>query len=291
MTRIAQAEPITWWLLADPHIGHRNDAGHLDIAIADVNALGISHYACVLGDCIDERDETSHPGQGYSSLNQTQRWQSFENSMNNLSHDWTFVLGNHDNTGRTPPVNSIVPPNWFSVMVNGVRIIGISDEHLSHEYHRPLEMSQEQIDWFENEMASNPNVPTIIMSHQNRVDRFGFEFEYMANWLDDNGGDYNVVMWITGHDHDWRIAEDVNDHGLREMTVTEMLNEAQSAFMTITPLSGGMIDISFQFRNHLTQEWITVEGYETYSFQVIPEPASIALLGAGALLLCRRTRR
>jgi hypothetical protein len=287
MTRIAQAEPVTWWLPTDPHIGHRNDEGNLQLAVADVNDLGITHYAMVLGDCIDERDEVFRPGQGYSPLTQTERWELFEATMDLLPHSWTYILGNHDNTGRTPPVNPIVPPNWFSTMVNRVRIIGLSDEHLGHEYNADLEMSQVQIDWFESEMASNPEVPTIIMSHQNRPR--GAEF--LANWLDDNGGDYNIVMWVAGHSHVWSLQEDTNAHGLREMIVNDMLGSGESAFMTITPLSGGMIDISFQFRNHLTQEWITVEGYETYSFQVIPEPASIALLAAGALLLCRRTRR
>jgi len=279
---LAGGGSVTWWVFSDAHVGHQNYDNDLPVAVADVNALGISQFAIALGDNVDDRVRA-----GFAPTTPAQRWDEFVGHMNTLPHAWSYVLGNHDIHSQTPPVTSVTTPNYFSTIVNGVRIIALSDEHVSDAYVRDLEMSQAQIDWFQNEMDSNPLIPTIIMSHQNRTD--GFPFLY--NWIDQNVEDYNVVLLVGGHTHLWSINENVDGRGYHDIGLGTILTRRESAFMTITDL-GDMIDIAFRFRDHGSQQWISVEGYEVFSFQVqhIPEPATLALLALCLPLLARRRR-
>jgi len=249
--------PLTWWVFSDAHVGHQNYDDNLSIAVADVLALGLTDFAVALGDNVDDRVR-----EGFANNTPAERWEIFEATMNLLPHDWTYVLGNHDINSQTPPVTSVAPPNYFSTIVNGVRIIGLTDEHTSKLYVRELEMSQAQIKWFLAEMASDPVIPTIIMSHQHRYD----DFPFLYNWIEQNAENYNIVLTVGGHTHEWSINSD--PRGFYDIVLNPVLYH-ESAFMTITNL-GDTSEISFQFRNHQNQEWITVQGFEVFSFQVEP---------------------
>jgi len=262
----AENNPVTWWVLSDSHVDHIAYDGNLGRAVADVNALGITHYAIVLGDCVDERGEPYR--QGYPDTTPQQRWVKFVGKMNQLKHEWTYVLGNHDNTGRAIPVNSVTDPNWFSKTVNGVRIIGLSDEHLSEDYVRDLEMSDEQREWFLAEMASDPHIPTIIMSHQHRTNSFPF----IKEWVDNHIDEYNVILFVGGHSHEWALRRNVDNQGFHEVVLNPILRANESSFMTITNRDD-VIEISFRFRNHTDRKWIAVDGQEVFAFQV-PVPVA-----------------
>ena len=256
---VQDKDSSTWWVLGDSHVNHRLYNQQLSRAVADVKELGISDYAIVLGDCIDER--TGEP---------RDNWDDFTHKMDVLPHGWTYVLGNHDNDGRTVPVTPVTTPNYFSVRVNGVRLIGISDEHIDESYNNDLEMSREQQQWFKAELNQDPDVPTIIMSHQDvsglaRESRSTVPFFH--EWIEPNLGDYNIVLWVAAHAHAWHLAENVKGHGFTKLIVNDILYDQESAFMTIAD-HGDSATVTFRFRNHDRKEWISVGGHEEYTITV-----------------------
>ncbi len=254
----------TWWVHADTHVGHATYEHQLSNAIEDVNALNISDYAITLGDCVDERKRHEIFTDPHVS------WSAYESKMNTLHHDWTYVLGNHDNDGREIPVHAVTTPNYFSKNIHGVRIIGISDEHLSDDYTRHLEMSREQIEFVMDELNNAPDKPTIIMSHQGiqesregRDDGIPFLKENVIPDIDQ----YNIVLVVNGHWHEWQIIENVLGYGFDQIAINDILYDMESSFMTIRELDE-TIEISFRFRNHQDRQWITVQGREKYILEI-----------------------
>jgi hypothetical protein len=237
-------EPVVWWISSDSHVGQPNNyVNQLATAVDDVNSLEISHHAVILGDAIDE-----------TASDPAAEWTRLEGKMNQLVHGWTYVLGNHDITGRWPTnPGPITSPNWFSEIVNGVRIIGISDENISvqsREDQRDLQMSAAQMDWVKDTLNADPGIPTIFLSHQH-LGRIAF----YRDWIEPNIDKYNIVYWLHGHLHNWRFVSNQDDHGFSRLSVGGVLLDSESAFMTIEDL-GGRAKISFRFRNHATEEWI-----------------------------------
>ncbi len=254
---------VTWWLFGDSHVGHRFYNDQLSRAIDDVNELAVSDFAICLGDCIDERGlqpdwHGDHP---------LVEWENFVRVMDDLNHDRTYILGNHDNDGREPPVNPVAEPNYFTQMVNGVRIIAISDEHLDEDYVTDLEMSQEQRDWFKGILKSDPDIPTIIMSHQ---DPAGLAREnprstipFFHEWLEPRLDEFRIVLWVSAHAHNWYLAENAGGHSFTHLILDSILYEEQSAFMTIDNKGDSPV-ITLRFRDHGKKEWISVEGHDEY---------------------------
>ncbi len=254
------------WLGADTHVGHPNKpyTNELSTAIKDVNSLGSSKYAVILGDCIDER-----------ASNPSREWDRFVSKMNNLNHNWTYVLGNHDLDGLWPS-NPVTKPNWFSMEVNGLRIMGISDEHINKNLEKnELQMSKEQKDWFKSVLNEDPDMPTVVMSHQHLT-----RIPFYSDWIKPNMDDYNIIYWIHGHVHRWGFSENVDGKGFNILNIGNILYDEESAFMFVKN-DGEVLEISFQFRSHANSRWIqngaSVDGidtvdYDKYKVQISLEP-------------------
>jgi len=188
----------TWWILTDVHLNQSSlpfmdtkYTGELSTAIEDVNDNVETHRAIVLGDLVhDDKSDMTY----------------FEEKMDEYENDWTYVLGNHDFDGETP----VMEVNYFSEIVNGFRVIAISDEDT---YTNDLVLGEEQERWLKSTFESDPDIPTIMMSHQEHGP-LG-RIEVLDGWLGEALRDnkYNVISWICGHDHRPSVSDDFSDFG------------------------------------------------------------------------------
>ena len=147
----AAAEQTTWWVGADPHVGHPTEdyvGQHLGESMEDVNQLGIADFAIILGDLVEDRHE-------FGGV--------FEEKMNALDVEWTYVLGNHDfDEDDHEPV---LEPRYEARTVHGIRFIQLSDERTGFE-DRDLVMSAEQESWFWEELETHRDKPIFLFTHQ-----------------------------------------------------------------------------------------------------------------------------
>ncbi len=253
----ARADEI-WWIAADPHVGREGAyADGLDICVSDVNHLEISDYAIILGDLVEDRAEYVP---------------EFNDTMTNLHHGWTYILGNHDFEDEKP----LFPNNYFAENVNGVRIIALSDED-GHGNPGETTIGPIQDQWLQDTLNDNPDVPTIIMTHHSPTSsgKSGRSVSSFNEWLADRIDDYNIVAWFVAHDHIWKIEENAGDYGFTEVFVNEIIDKSSSTsdtshgmFMKIE--SGGeTAKISLRFRDHYNEQWITVDGHSEYVIEPI----------------------
>lgn len=268
----------TWWVAADAHIGHSPEAiVRLENAVADVNELGISDKAILLGDNVHESFD-------YVEL--------YENAMNKLNHEWIDVLGNHDfDRGATGlPLSG---RTVFSKYIGGVRFIALSDEGMWADgdavsgYQTEKNLSKEQNDWFKAQLDKNPDMPTVLWSHQGLSRAYFspspddgpcFWDENRRGWLKENIDKYNIKMWYHGHHHRLRINEVFQDpYGLLDFGVGALRNGDGGTFMTVKA-EDGLATISIRFRDHEKQQWLSVltfDGYvEEYVMEIEIEPGS-----------------
>ncbi len=254
----AENSPITWWVAADPHVGHGSEqypGQHISRAVADVNQLGIADKAILLGDLVEDSS-----AMGEILLEE----------MAKLEADWTYVLGNHDFDNITG--EPALPPRYEARTVHGIRFISLSDEVPGHSVKAPghdvsrnLVMSPAQEAWFWNELAAHreSRTPIFLFTHQPHPE--------FAAWdrLREVLEDYPIVAWFSAHKHRWDIRPDtgagfiqVNIHsigGVRE--------DYLSSFLELDR-QGDTVEVTVRFRNHDTQEWIQVDGQDRLTFRV-----------------------
>lgn len=254
----AETSRVTWWVAADPHVGHGSEqypGQHISRAVADVNQLGIADKAILLGDLVEDS----------SAMGEILR-----EEMAKLDAEWTYVLGNHDFDQVTG--EPALPPRFEARTVQGIRFISLSDEVPGHRVEAPghdvdrnLVMSTAQEEWFWNELATHreSRTPIFLFTHQPHP-------EFAAwNRLRDELEDYHVVAWFSGHKHRWDIRPDsragfiqVNIHsigGVRE--------DYLSSFLELDR-QGDTVEVTVRFRNHDTREWIRVDGQDRLTFRV-----------------------
>ncbi len=201
-----------------------------------------------------------------------------ENRLNtainvDIASDSSDVLGNHD-YDRKSERNSgapILPVNYFSRQIGCARIIALSDEMLEYRSH-VTELGRNQDRWFKDVLDDAPDTPTIIMTHHcpltGRRSVSAFE-----EWLADDIGRYNIVLWIVGHAHRWAIDEDLEGLGFDRIKVASLCRKhgdrrpCEGALLTIEA-GQDRARITMRFRNHLRREWISVLGREAYELEV-----------------------
>ncbi len=244
-------EETTWWVAADSHVGHRSEPSlgeHLASSVADVNELGIADYAIMLGDLVEDNYDYATP---------------FIREMNKLDVGWTYVLGNHD---FVRDANEPVLPVHFSARtISGIRFLFLSDE-VTGALDRDLVMSEQQEKWFWDELETHRDKPVFLFTHQPHP-----EFQLWPE-LREKVEEYNIVAWFSGHKHAWDLRRDselgfamINIHsvgGVREDYLSSFLTLHRSKFEENEILA------VVRFRNHATQEWISVDGQEQFGFFV-----------------------
>jgi predicted phosphodiesterase len=269
----------TWWIIADTHIGsfrpgEENALENLRKAIADVNKLGISQKAIVLGDLVHDRPEFVG---------------DFVSTMDQLNHEWTYVLGNHDFDRRRTEAR-VMDPVWFQLDVGGIRIIALSDEgrwvlsrkgrtvtaSVQEGYQRETNLSEEQNNWFREALDRDPDKPTILWSHQGlrrafeRADDDGpcYWDPKRRGWLQENWNRYNIMMWVRGHRHPWELEEDYQGLGFVDVSPGALASDSGGGIFMIMSHKGDSTSVVLRFRSHLEQTWISVKDYEQYELTV-----------------------
>jgi len=261
-------EHETWWILTDVHLNQSSQpfmetkyTGELSNSIEDINDNVETHRAIVLGDLVYEnKSDMRH----------------FKNKMMEYENNWTYVLGNHDFDGETP----VMEVNYFSEIVNGFRIIAISDED-PHSHDLVLEEEQER--WLKNTLDKYPHIPTIMMSHQEHgvLGRI----EVLDGWLGDalKNNRYNVISWICGHDHRPSISEDFGSFGYDRLIPGAISGWGpDNHSMTLTIRDDEHPSAIARFRDHENKVWIEVDGYEKFEYHM--NELNITLEGEGSVV-------
>ncbi len=242
------AEQTTWWVGADSHVGHPTEdhvGQHLAESVADVNALGIADYAIILGDLVEDRHE-------YAEV--------FEETMNALDVEWTYVLGNHDfDEDDHEPV---LEPHYAAQTVQGIRFIQLSDELTGFE-DRDLVMSGEQESWFWDELETHQDTPIFLFTHQPH-----WEVEIWPE-LQERLEDYNIAAWFSAHKHNWNIEEDT-EYGFVQINIHSIGGVREDYLSTFLHLETAedSVEAAVRFRDHQAQEWIAVDGQREVRFSV-----------------------
>ncbi len=267
----------TWWIIADTHIGsHRaseaNALENLQKAVADANELGLSQKAIVLGDFVHDSPDFVP---------------DFVNAMDGLDHEWTYVLGNHD-FDRHGSGERVMDRNFFKMDIGGIRFIAISDDgswagswfpgEVYQAYQTEKNLMTDQNDWFKGELDRDPDKPTVLWSHQGlkrmyeRDDDDGpcFWDPERRGWLQENWGDYNIIMWKRGHRHNWNFDEDYRGYGFVDVSPGAMGNDdrAGAVYMTVTR-EGDTTTIWLRFRDPLLNRWSRSAGVTDYKMEVV----------------------
>lgn len=241
-------EGITWWVAADSHVGDPSEPSigeHLRTSVADVNDLGIADYAVMMGDCVQDDYAFAEP---------------FLRAMNQLDIGWTYVLGNHD--FKRSANEPVLPVHFSARTVNGIRFVFLSDE-VTGEQDRDLVMSDEQESWFWEELETHKDQPVFLFTHQ--------PYPEFQKWpqLKEAIDDFNIAAWFAGHKHGWNIKED-SDLGFAHINIHSVGGVREDYLSTFLHLrqTGGTVEATVTFRNHKTQEWISVDGEEETNFSV-----------------------
>lgn len=254
-------DEVTWWVAVDPHVGRSGEATdlqNLPEAVADVNELGIADYAIILGDLVQDDYDFVVP---------------FIRTMNQLECGWTYVLGNHDfHQGGQEPV---LPAHFSARTVNGIRFVFISDEQQPGRHVHQIGMSDAQKAWLVEELETHREKPVFIFTHQQPHHQRGTFLMGLLERVEK----YNVVAWFAGHDHSWAIEEESGLSAWESSWQPEEgkhygfvhINPARAGtFGTFLKLSrtGNTVEATVTFRNHVEQEWISVDGKDKLTFSV-----------------------
>jgi len=206
--------------------------------VEDVNTLE-TDYAIMLGDMVhDSKDAVT----------------DFNKKMDALNHGWTYILGNHDHEG----CEAVKDVNYFSEVINGVRIIALSDESPESNV---CKIGEEQDKWLKETLEENPEIPTVIMTHQCPVERSVTSFD---DWMQDNTEEYNIVLWIAGHAHRWDFDEDVAGYEFGRLKVNSIFSyfggsNLEGMFMSVDKIDEETAEVKLEFRDHGEGEWIPIE--------------------------------
>ncbi len=237
----------TWWVAADAHV----DVGvyeELATSVEDVKHNLETDFAIMLGDMVNDTVEAVP---------------YFDRQMDKLPHGWTYILGNHDFDVATG--EGVKEPNYFSKIVEGIRIIALSDEVHS----RNLELGEEQEEWFRDRLKEAPDIPTILMTHQGPDEPWylrGYAGRalFWDEWLREEIEDYNIVAWIAGHRHIWDISRDFEDSGMDRIYIKNIGGAGIRHQSMVMSIEEGTVNLGF--RDHRSGEWISVGDGEISPF-------------------------
>ncbi len=261
----------TWWLAADAHIGSHRDGelnalSNLYAAVDDINDLGISSWALMLGDFV--HDSPDH-------------LEDYEDAMNELNHPWEDVLGNHD-FDRHGTGARVKERTYFSFIAGGVRFIAVSDDgswnngDVIEAYQTEKNLMQDQNDWFKAELDGDPGIPTVLLTHQGlwryyenpSDDGPCFWDLNRRGWLQEDWDNYNIPLWIRGHNHAWRLNENYRGLGVVDVSPGAVANDTGGGIFLTIKRENGTTTITLRFRTH-TGEWREVAGYSEYVMEII----------------------
>jgi len=229
-----------WWIASDPHLGHYPDHpfDSLQVAIQDVNNLGIADHAAILGDLV-------HNSNKYVG--------TFFEMMDNLNVEkWYYVTGNHD-------FNQSTGTNFFPIFYEGIDVCGIRFIFISTETGTVQQtggvMNEEQFDWLQNELLTHSDQPVFIFSHQPYS-----SWNVWSRLAPLIQSEKNVKVWFCGHVHEWIIDENVQPYNFIEVCDSSLnwANNYNGVFMFLQR-EGDTVDVTIKFRNHLNHEWISVQ--------------------------------
>jgi len=249
-------EREVWWIASDPHIGFHgaNPLDALEVAIEDVNGLGIADYAIQLGDEIHETME-------YRG--------NFFQLMNSLEvENWYYVLGNHD--FENPPwKENLLPPVDMTLDVMGMKWILISD-HAGDSGGYPPEyndgtMLENVREWFIDQILFSDK-PVFVFSHQPPS---GWEV-----WNEELRGlvkGSELRAWFYGHVHRWSAQWFEDQMLIFSDCSLDWKNEYKGVFMFLER-EGDTVDVTLRFRDHKNHTWVEIsfegEMVENISFAV-----------------------
>lgn len=227
----AVIESQVWWIASDPHIGfHRaNPLNNLEVAIEDVNDLGIADYAILLGDMIHETMEYR---------------ENFFQLMSRLEvENWYYVLGNHD--FENPPwEENLLPPVDMTLDVMGVKWILISDHAGDLEGTMPENLQQ----WFVDQILFSDK-PVFVFSHQPPSQWV------VWNELQELVKGSKLRAWIYGHVHRWSASWYEDQLLIFSDSSLDWANNYNGVFMYLER-KGDTVNVTLRFRDHKDQEWI-----------------------------------
>jgi len=232
-----------WWIASDPHLGNYPEQPliSLQVAIQDVNDLGIADHAAILGDLVYNLGEYAD---------------DFLQLMDNLEVEkWYYVLGNHDFDQETR--ENVLPVFYDGIDVLGIRFVFISTEvgYQDGSYVLDGRMGEEKFNWLWMELYGHRDQPIFMFSHQ-PYDKWNI-WPDLASLIQ---GEVNVKVWFCGHMHEWIINENVQPYGFTEVCDSSLdwADHYHGVFLFLQR-EGDTVNITIKFRNHLNHEWISVQ--------------------------------
>jgi len=228
-----------WWIASDPHLGNLSarPLDSLQVAIQDVEELGIADHAAILGDLVYNHDT-------YVS--------DFVQMMNSLNvEDWYYVTGNHD-------FNQDTGENFFPISYRGIDVLGIRFLFIFTEGPGGSTMDgvmgDDQLAWLENELETHENQPVFMFSHQPYSN--WNVWDNLAPLIQSQG---NVKVWFCGHMHVWTINENVQPYNFIEICDSSLdwSYNYNGVFMYLQR-EGDTVDVTLKFRDHQDRKWINV---------------------------------
>lgn len=217
-------DSVKFVVISDLHLGlnetensykmfHYNDQ-ILGDSIDDINSMGGVDFVIVAGDLTKDSEPYNH--------------QRVLERLNSLNMPYYLIPGNHDvfkegMPGENWPIGKVVEhypmpwyegKSWYSVdTVKGLHLVALdSASHDDHSADWGGAISQEQLDWLEQDLAENEDKTTILVVHHalNQHDDVSDPLYYC-----DNADDVKEIMKshdaklaISGHIHITDIAEE-----------------------------------------------------------------------------------
>lgn len=253
-----RVENQVWWIFSDTHVGMWPFAGpnvenkleeHLEVAVRDVNELGVADYAICLGDMVSDKAE-------YVPI--------FLRIMDNLKvKGWHYVLGNHDHDWKT--WENVLPIVYKGLDALGIRFILISDEVGYREGSKVSGgiMGDNQFNWFFMELYTYRDRPVFVFSHQPY-----FNWDKWDSLPVTTPGEVRVDIWFNGHHHMW-IVENTNYGFLRfSISSVDWANNYNSVFLFLQR-DGNKVEVTIRARDHQERVWLD----EPYFHAVLEVPS------------------
>jgi len=240
-----QVKTQVWWIASDPHLGNMpaQPLDSLQVAIDDVNGLGIADHAAILGDILNNSGNYAD---------------DFFQMMGNLDvGKWYYILGNHDFRQDVNTGENFLPKLYYGIDVLGIRFIFISTEDSGTGQSMNGVMGSEQFTWLQDELTTHANQPVFIFSHQPY-----YEWNVWNNLAPLIQSEANVKVWFCGHLHRWVINENVTPYNFMYICDNSLdwstPHNYAGVFMFLQR-EGGTVNVTIKFRNHLDHEWISVQ--------------------------------
>jgi hypothetical protein len=255
-----EEETQVWWIASDPHLGYYSlqPVSSLQVAIQDVNDLGIADHAAILGDLV-------HNQGGYAD--------DFTQLMDNLKVEkWYYILGNHDFDRGTR--ENVLPVFYGGVDVLGIRFVFISTEVGYEDGIQVMDgrMGSEQFEWLWNELYTHRNQPIFMFSHQPY-----YEWNTFGDLVPLIQGEISLKAWFCGHLHYWVINENVQPYNFIYVCDNSLdWSQNYAGVFLFLHRAGDTVDVTIKFRNHLNHEWISVQTVDNRTIENISFSVKVA---------------